>query len=78
MTKIRKSLPSLNEPVSTELRASLADPLLQSAIRIRVLIAAGIIYLMAAKTPFTPSLLALSAALVLGFLFSLPVLRRPA
>jgi len=78
MTQIRKLLPSLNEPISTELRARLSDPLLLSAIRIRVLLAAGIVYLMAAKTPFAPSLLALAAALVLGFLFSLPVLRRPA
>lgn len=77
MSKIRKLLPSLNEPISTELRARLADPSLQSAIRIRVLLAAGIVYLMAAKLPFRPSLLALAVALALGFLFSLPVLRRP-
>jgi hypothetical protein len=78
MNKIRKSLPSLNEPVSTELRARLSDPLLLCAIRIRVLLAAGIVYLMAAKLPFMPSLLALAVALVLGVLFSLSVLRRPA
>ena len=78
MGRIRKALPSLNEPISTELRASLSDPLLLSAIRIRVLLAAGIVYLMAAKMPFLPSLLALAAALVFGVLFSLPVLRRPA
>ena len=78
MKKIRKSWPSLNEPISTELRARLSDPLLQSAIRIRVLLAAGIVYLMAAKLPFMPSVLALAVALVLGVLFSLSVLRRPA
>lgn len=78
MGKIRKSLPSLNEPISTELRARLTDPLLLAAIRVRVLLAAGIVYLMAAKMPFLPSLLALAAAFVLGVLFSLPVLRRPA
>jgi len=78
MKKIRNSLPSLNEPISTELRARLSDPLLQSAIRIRVLLAVGIVYLMAAKVPFMPSLLALAVALVLGILFSLSVLRRPA
>jgi hypothetical protein len=78
MKKIRKALPSLNEPISTELRAHLSDPLLLSAIRIRVLLAAGIVYLMAARLPFMPSLLALAAALLLGVLFSLSVLRRPA
>jgi hypothetical protein len=78
MNKIRKALPSLSEPVSAELRMRLSDPILLSAIRIRVLLAAGIVYLMAAKTPFTPSLFALVIALVVGLLFSAPVWRRPA
>ena len=78
MTKLRKTLPSLNEPVSTELRTRLSDPFLLSAIRIRVLLAAGIMYLMAAKMPFTPSLIVLLVALAAGFLFSAPILRRPA
>jgi Predicted integral membrane protein (DUF2269) len=77
MNKIRKTLPSLNEPVSPELRARLTDPILLSAIRIRVLLAVGILYLMAAKLPFTPSLLALLIALAVGLLFSAPVWRRP-
>jgi hypothetical protein len=77
MNKIRKTLPSLNEPVSPELRARLTDPMLLSAIRIRVLLAVGILYLMAAKMPFTPSLLALLVALVVGLFFSAPVWRRP-
>lgn len=77
MNKIRKTLPSLNEPVSPELRARLTDPILLSAIRIRVLLAVGILYLMAAKIPFTPSLLALLIALAVGLLFSAPVWRRP-
>src|SRR5215467_4992344 len=78
MTKLRKTLPSLNEPVSTELRTRLSDPFLLSAIRIRVLLAAGIMYLMAAKMPFTPSLVVLLVALAAGFLFSVPSWRRPA
>ena len=77
MNKIRKTLPSLNEPVSPELGARLTDPILLSAIRIRVLLAVGILYLMAAKMPFTPSLLALLVALVVGLLFSAPAWRRP-
>lgn len=77
MKKIRKALPSLNQPVAEELRARLSDPLLLTAIRVRVLVAAGIVYLMAAKLPFTPSLIALAAALLLGLLISLPVMRRP-
>jgi len=76
MGKIRKALPSLNQPVSDDMRARLADPLLLAAIRVRVLLAAGIVYLMAAKMPFNPSLIALAAALLAGLLFSIPVLRR--
>lgn len=76
MKKIRKTLPSLNEPVSPELRMCLSDPVLLGAIRIRVLLAAGILYLMGAKIPFVPSLIALVIALVAGLLCSVPVLRR--
>jgi hypothetical protein len=76
MNKIRKALPSLNEPVSPELRNRLSDPVLLSAIRIRVLLAAGIVYLMAAKIPFSPSLIALAIALMAGLLVSLPIMRR--
>jgi len=78
MNKIRKTLPSLNEPVNAELRMRLSDPVLLSAIRIRVLLAAGILYLMAGKMPFIPSLVTLLVALVAGLLLSAPVWRRPA
>src|SRR5262249_14184818 len=62
MNKIRKAVPSLNEPVNAELRSRLADPLLLSAIRIRLLLAVGILYLMAAKMSFRPSLVPLLIA----------------
>lgn len=78
MKKIRKELPSLNEAVGPELRMHLSDPLLLSAIRVRVLLAAGILYVMGAKTPFAPSLVALVVAIVAGLLASAPVWRRPA
>lgn len=75
MGKIRKALPSLNEPVSPELRARLADPLLHTAIRVRAFVAAGIVYLMAAKLAFGPSLLALAVAFIMGVAFSSPTWR---
>ena len=78
MKKIRKALPSLNQQISAEFRSLLTDPLLHSAIRTRVLLAAGIVYLMAAKIPLTQSLDALGVALVLGIAFSIPAWRRPA
>jgi len=78
MKKIRKALPSLNQEVSGEFRSLLSDPLLHSAIRTRVLLGAGIAYLMAAKIPFTASLVALAAAVALGVAVSIPAWRRPA
>jgi hypothetical protein len=77
MRAIRKSLPALNEPVAGELRARLADPLLLTAVRVRLVLTAGIVYLMAAKLPFTPSLTVLLVAVILGLLFSISVWRRP-
>ena len=78
MKRIRKAWPSHDQAVTGEFRRLLSDPLLHSAIRTRVLLAAGIVYLMVAKPPFAPSLDALAAALVLGVVFSAPVWRRPA
>jgi hypothetical protein len=76
MGKIRTALPSQNEPVAADLKERLADPLLLTAIRVRVLVAVGIVYLMAAKLPFGPSLVALGVALAAGVLVSLPAWRR--
>ena len=73
MKAIRSALPSGNEPVSAALRARLTDSILLSAIRVRVLLATGIVYLMAAKLSFVPSLLVLALAVILGLLFSIPV-----
>jgi hypothetical protein len=78
MKKIRNALPSLNQEVSGEFRSLLSDPLLHSAIRTRVLLGVGIVYLMTAKIPFTASLLALAAAFALGVAVSIPAWRRSA
>ena len=78
MKRIRKTIPSLNEPVSSELRSLLSDPVLLSAIRIRMLLATGIVYLMTAKLAFSPSAIALLVAIGTGLVFSIPVWRRPA
>jgi hypothetical protein len=76
MKRIRAALPAGNEPVSALLRARLTDPVLLTAIRVRVLAATGIVYLMAAKLPLAPSLAVLGAAVVVGLLFSLSTWRR--
>ena len=77
MRKIRRALPALNEPVAAELRTRLSDPVLLTAIRVRVFVAMGIVFLMAAKLPFGPSVLALAIAMVVGLAFSTPTWRRP-
>ena len=78
MRRIRTALPAGNEPPSGALRGTLRDPVLLSAIRVRVLLAAGILYLMAAKLPFGPSLAVLGLALAAGLLFSVSSWRKPA
>lgn len=73
MKAIRAALPAANEPISAALRARLSDSVLITAIRVRVLLATGIVYLMAAKPPLVSSLLVLLFAVILGLLFSIPV-----
>jgi len=70
MKRIRAALPSGNEPVSAQLRERLSDPVLLTAIRVRVMVVTGIVFLMAAKIPLVPSLVALSIAIALGLIFS--------
>jgi hypothetical protein len=76
MKRIRAALPSGNDPVSAQLRERLSDPVLLTAIRVRVMVVTGIVYLMAAKIPLVPSLVALSIAIVLGLIFSIPTWSR--
>jgi hypothetical protein len=78
MKAIRAALPAGDEPVSAALRARLSDSVLLTAIRVRVLLATGIVYLMAAKPLLVSSLLVLVFAVILGLLFSIPVLTKTA
>ena len=78
MRRIRSAFPAGNEPLSGPLRASLADPVLLTAIRVRVLLASGIVYLMTAKLPFLSSMLVLTVAAVLGVILSIPTWSRKA
>lgn len=80
MKGIRAALPAglgANDPLSASLRAQLSDPVLLTAIRVRFMIATGIVYLMAAKMPLLPSLLALVIAIVIGVILSISTWRRP-
>lgn len=73
--KIRKALPSGNEDLSADLRARLHDALLATSVRVRIFIAAGIVFLMATKLPFWPAMIALACAMGFGLLISIPAWR---
>ena len=77
--KIRKALPAGNEELSPELRSRLKDRLLATAVRLRISIAAGIVFLMATKLPFGQAMAALGWATLFGLLISIPAWRsKPA
>jgi hypothetical protein len=78
MKRIRAALPSGNDPLSAQLRERLSDPVLLTAIRVRVLLVTGILFLMAAKISFVLSLVAITIAVILGVIFSIPTWSRPA
>lgn len=61
------------DELSAAARSALSGSALATAIRMRACLAAGIVYLMGAKLPFTDSLIALAAALFAGMLLSMPV-----
>jgi hypothetical protein len=78
MKRIRAALPSGNDPVSTQLRQLLSDPVLLTAIRVRVMVVTGIVFLMAVKISLVPSLVALAIAIAFGLIFSISTWSRTA
>lgn len=73
--KIRKTLPAGNEELSPELRRLLRSGLLATSVRLRISIAAGIVFLMATKLPFGSAMIALGCAVLFGLLISIPAWR---
>jgi hypothetical protein len=67
---IRLAIPNGGDTLSSVLR----NKLLPVSVRLRTFGTLGIVFMMVAKLPFTPSLLALVGGLVLGLLVSIPVL----
>jgi len=76
MRRIRMALPSGSEPLSAALQAQVSDPVLLTAIRVRVLLAGGIVYLMTSKLPFVSSLVVLAVAALAGLAFSISTWTR--
>jgi hypothetical protein len=64
-------------PVPIGLRTLVQDPLLVASLRVRLALALGIVYLMVAKPPLTPSLVVLGCAAIVGLMFSARAFRRP-
>jgi uncharacterized membrane protein len=73
---IRAALPAGNEPLSNALIARLNDSVLATSVRVRAMIALGIVFLMATERPFGESMIALGCAVILGLICSIPAWKR--
>ena len=67
---IRGALPEGHLPLSPEALLQLQSGVLPTLIRVRVMLAVGIVYLMTAKPALGASLIVLAASMVVGVLFS--------
>jgi hypothetical protein len=74
---IRGALPEGNAPLPAEALSRLQAPVFVTLVRVRFLLALGIVYLMTAKTPLNTSLLILLGAMVVGVIASAPSWSRP-
>jgi uncharacterized membrane protein len=75
---IRGTLPEANEALSPEALLQLQSGALPTMVRVRVMLAVGIVYLMTAKPPLGVSLIVLAITMVLGVVLSVPVRSRVA
>ena len=76
---LRAVLPEGNTPLSEAGRASVQDPVILTLIRVRFLLALGILYLMIAKPDLATSLFILLGAIVVGLISAATAWRaRPA
>ncbi len=71
--KLRAALPSEGSAaLSGDALAGVKDPVIMTLIRIRTMLAVGIIYLMTAKPALVPSLVVLLAAIGIGVILAAP------
>lgn len=78
MAAIGRALAAEVGPLSPSLRQDLYHPVLWMAIKLRVAIALGIVFLMTVKPDLGGSLLAIGIAAVVGIAFAAPMLSRKA
>jgi hypothetical protein len=76
MAAIGRAAATETGPLSATLRQAVEHPLIWLAIKLRVAIALGIVYLMTLKPPLGGALLAIGAAIVLGLIAAVPMLGR--
>jgi uncharacterized membrane protein len=74
--RIRGALPEGNAALSPEALLQLQSGALPMLIRVRAMLALGIVYLMTAKPPLGVSLIVLAVSMVLGVLFSVTAWSR--
>jgi hypothetical protein len=75
---IRNALPPGNDPLSPAAIAHLNSPVLATSVRLRTMLALGIVFLMATQQPFGVSMLVFACAAAVGLFFSIPSwLRKP-
>jgi hypothetical protein len=72
MRAIRLAIPNGGEA----LQKALHNPLLPLSVRLRMFLALSIVFMMATKVKLGNCLLAMAVGLIIGLLFSIPVLRR--
>jgi hypothetical protein len=74
---IRDVLPEGGAPLPSDVLSRLQQPAIVTLVRVRFLLAVGIVYLMTAKTPLYTSLLVLLVAMIVGLLAAAPSWSRP-
>jgi hypothetical protein len=77
ITKIRAALPEGSVALPSEALSRLQQPAFVTLVRVRFLLAVGIVYVMIAKTPLYASLLALLVAMIIGLIAAAPSWSRP-
>jgi len=78
ITKIRGALTEGSGPLTSDALSRLQQPAIVTLVRVRFLLAVGIVYVMIAKASLNTSLLILLVAMIIGLIAAAPSWSRPA
>lgn len=70
------SLSKNNDPIPEEIKSKLRDPMLLRSYKMRLPIAAGIIYIMTLKPGWTGSIVTIIISIIMGILINLPAAEK--